>query len=255
MKFDSQNIKGKKVSGTIKQLGILGGIRDLWKAFSLAVLLVVAAIYSFSYEMPAYIGLGLLLIAVLAVLISIVRLKRIASARLEPIGLDENALAENVGFQDAEPEADEILIASIPAVMEYGKVRSVSVLGVGKVKIPENSLIITNKAIWAMTVPLAGADKVVADTDIGMWQWMVAYKDVIDGLAKMVAEMPLHELLQKGRARRLMSLDELKEVKDLPVSQAVTFIRTDGEKFGYSIRMKEDYLRARELFKNSRPEQ
>ncbi|NLA26037.1 MAG: hypothetical protein GX878_01430, partial [Firmicutes bacterium] len=117
--------------------------------------------------------------------------------------------------------------------------------------LPENALIITNKAIWALTVPLAGVDKVVAGTDIGKWQWMSAYQEIITTLRGMISTLPLHELLKQGRAKRLMGWAEIKEAKTLPFTQAISLTRTDGKKFGYSIRLEEDFQRAKEIFKIS----
>ncbi|MFZ5642949.1 MAG: hypothetical protein ACOY46_05090 [Bacillota bacterium] len=104
---------------------------------------------------------------------------------------------------------------------QYFTTRSVAVLGTGKVLTPENALIITNRAIWALTVPLPGVDKVVSGSDIGGWQWMWAYKDISDKLQEMLMTLPLDEVLKQGRAKRLMGWEELKE----------------------------DYLMAREIFK------
>ena len=133
--------------------------------------------------------------------------------------------------------------------MQYGKTRSVAVLGTGKVLTPENALIITNKAIWVLTVPLAGVDEVVAGTDIGKWQWMSAYQDIINGLQEMISTLPLPELLKQGRAKRLMGWEEIKDAKTLPFTQAISLAKANGKKFGYAIRQKEDYQRAKKIFK------
>ena len=55
--------------------------------------------------------------------------------------------------------------------------------------------------------------------------------------------------MKQGRAKRLMGWDEIKNVKTLPFTQAISLTRTDGKKFGYAIRLKEDYQRAKEVFK------
>jgi len=135
--------------------------------------------------------------------------------------------------------------------MRYGKARSTSVLGTGKVHTPENALLITNRAVFALTVPLLGVDKVVSGTDIGMNQWLWAYKDINSKLQEMISAMPLEDVLKQCRAQKLMGLEEIKKARTYPFTQNISLKRKDGKKFGYSVRVKEDYLKAKEIFKIS----
>ncbi len=138
---------------------------------------------------------------------------------------------------------------TIPAVMEYGKARSTSVLGTGTVHTPENALLISNKAVWALAVPLLGADKVISGVDIGMNQFMWAANDIDAKLQEMITTLPLDEILKQGRAKRLMGIEEIKLAKTYPLSQNISLKRADGKKYRYSIRRKEDYIKAKEIFK------
>lgn len=107
---------------------------------------------------------------------------------------------------------------------------------------------ITNKAIWALTVPLPGVDKVVGNTDIGKWQWMTCWQDIVSGLQEMTVSLSLEDVLKQGRAKCLLKREELKAVKTLPFTYALSFVSTSGQKFGYSIRTKQDYIRAKKFF-------
>lgn len=109
-------------------------------------------------------------------------------------------------------------------------------------------MIITDRAIWALTVPLPGADKVVGDTDIGRLQWMWQYREINDKLQEMVAALPLDEVLKQGRAKRLMGRGELKIARSRPLSRDIRLIRNDGKTYRYSIRLQEDYLKAKKIF-------
>ncbi len=238
-----KKIRADQLATTVQQVGVTGGRIRLVRTFSLALLLLGLGIFLLYIGLPWYIGAGLIVIAVSAVVLDVIILKRTAAVDLKA--------PSKPGAGDVELEPGEILVDSIPAVMQYGKTRSVSVLGTGKVLLPENALIMTNKAIWALTVPLAGVDKVVAGTDIGKWQWMSAYQEIITTLRGMISTLPLHELLKRGRAKRLMRWEEIKEAKTLPFTQAISLTRTDGKKFGYSIRLEEDFQRAKEIFKIS----
>lgn len=189
---------------------------------------------------PGYIGAVMILLAVAIVVLEIISLRRVAAVDLD------QPYAPEPAFLQLEP--GEHLVETIPAVMQYGKSRGVAVLGTGRVLTPENALLITNRAIWALTVPLPGADKVVSGTDIGMWQWMNAWQDIKEQLQEMLSSLPMEEVLRQGRAKRLMKLEELKAVKTLPFTFALRFIAVDGRKYGYSVRVKEDYQRAKDFF-------
>ena len=242
MKHDfRKKIRAGKLASAMQRVGVAGGFFRLVKTLGLAVLLLGLAAFLLYIGVPWYIGAGLIVIAASVVVLDVIVLKRTAA-------VDLNASNEPVD-QNIEPEPSEVLVDTIPAVMQYGKTRSVAILGAGKVLVPENALLITNKAIWALTVPLPGVDKVVAGADIGKWQWMSAYQDIIHTLREMITTLPQHEVLKQGRAKRLMGWDEIKDIKTLPHTQTISLIRTDGKRFGYSIRLKEDYQRAKDIFK------
>jgi len=233
--------KADKLATGVQRLGVAGGLWRLVKTLGLAVLLLGLAIFLMYMEIPWYIGASLIVMAAGIVALEVIVLKRTAAVDLYAPSKPDTG--------EVRLEPDEILVENIPAVMQYGKIRSVAVLETGKVLTPENALIITNKAIWALTVPLAGVDKVVAGMDIGKWQWMSAYQDIINSFQEMISTLPLPELLKQGWARRLMGWGEIKNAKTLPLAQAISLTRTDGKKFVYAIRLKEDYQRAKEIFK------
>jgi hypothetical protein len=227
----------------VQQVGVASGIYRLVKTLGFSALLIALALFFIYIEIPWYVGAVVIFIAVAIVVVDIISLKRMTRVDLNT---PNEPVSENV-----ELELGEYLVDTIPAVMQYGKTRSVEILDTGKVLTPENTLIITNRAIWTVTVPLSGGDKVVSGTDIGKWQWMMAYQDIIKILQEMVTTLPLDEVLKQGRAKRLMRMEEIKRAKSLPFTYAISLTRTDGKKFGYSIRTKEDYMRAKEIFKIS----
>lgn len=233
--------KAGKLAENVHKAGIMAGRWRLVKTLQLSVLIVVFAVVCyFMLEIPWFICGPMVIVAAAILALEIIRLKNISRVNTEPQPEEQE--------QDIFIEPDEVLVDIIPAVMQYGKTRSVEVLGTGKVLTPENALLITNKAVWALTVPLAGADKTVSGADIGKWQWMYAYQDIINGLNLMVLTLPLKDVLATGKAKRLMKLDEIKKASTLPFTYSISFTRSDGQKFGYSIRLENDYLRAKKIF-------
>lgn len=230
-----------KMAKLTKRVGKVRGIYDVQVTIFIAAIFILFAALAIFIRAPWYFPAGLIIVAAGIIVLSIVTVKRTAS-------VDLNTLDEPV--PDSVPlEAGEVVVDTIPAVMRYMVVRSTSYLGTGKVHHPENALIITDRSIWALTVPLAGVDKVVAGTDIGSFQWMWHYKDIAEKLQEMLQALPLEEVFKQGRAKRLMGWEELREAKTRPFSHDIRLIKSNGQTFRYSIRVKEDYLRAKKIFK------
>ncbi|MGE5543789.1 MAG: hypothetical protein ACM3UW_02350 [Bacillota bacterium] len=237
-----QEKRAGKMADGVQKVGIAGLILRLGKSLGFSALLFLMAIFFIYLGVPWYFGAATILLAIAIIVVEVVSLKRAAA-------VDLNAAAEpSPGAVELEP--GEYLVHAIPAVMQYGKTRSVAVLGTGQVLTPENALLVTNQSLYAITVPLPGVDRVVAGTDIGKWQWMTAWQDITDRLQEMLSSLPLEEVLIQGRAKRLLKLAELKAVKTLPFTFALCFVTTDGRTYGYSIRVKEYYQRAKDLFQN-----
>ncbi|MDX9872459.1 MAG: hypothetical protein RBT41_08580 [Clostridia bacterium] len=234
---------GDNLANLTQQISVAKSAHSVIKTIVFAAILTVVALFLMYLGVPWFIWTAMLLVAAGVVVLDVLTLKRTAGVDLNTLS---KPISENVGLEPGESLTD-----TIPAVMQYGKARSTAVLGVGQVHTPENALLITDRAVWAMTVPLLGADKVVAGRDIGMDQFMFAYKDIGAKLQEMVATLPLEEVLKQGRAQRLMRLEEIQNAKTFPFSQNISLKRTDGKKFGYSIRVKEDYLKAKKIFKIS----
>lgn len=234
--------ESEKMASVIQKAALAGSLLKLGKSLGMSAFLVILAASFIYLGVPWYFGAAIILLAVAVVGVEVMSIKKAAAVKL-------NARGEASSDAAIELEPGEHLVEVIPAVMQYGKTRSVTVLGTGQVLTPENALLITNKAIWALTVPLAGADKVVAGTDIGKWQFMTAWQEIADKLQEMLNTLPLDEVLKQGRANRLLKMEELKAVKTLPFTFALCFIASDGKKYGYSVRDKKDYERAKAFFK------
>jgi len=236
--------KAEKVAGFVKKAGRAANIHQLANAsIMLLVLLVFAG--GFAYiGVPWYICIGVAAVALLFFVLSIIRYLRISAAVSDKADAGETK-AEAF---DISLDPGEFLVDTIPAVMRYGETRSVEVLGTGKILTPENALIITNKAVWAITVPMPGQHQIISGADAGKWQWMAAYEEIADKLNKMTASMTLQSLLEQCRAKRLMRLEEIKRARTLPMTYAISLMSSDKRKFGYSIRTKEDFLKAKKIF-------
>lgn len=235
-----ENGSASKLAKTVNQVSAVDVELRLLKTIGIAAIIAAMGALFIYLGVPWYIGTGIIAMAPIAIILDIIFWTRISRAPQDKTKHPET--------DTLELETDEMLTATIPAVMRFGVARSYGVMGSGKVLTPENALIVTNKAIWALTVPLQGADSVVGETEIGRWQWMSAYEDIINRLNHMVSSLPFEEVLKQGRAKKLMKLSDLQSTRALPYTYAISFVRADGKKFGYSIRLQEDFERTKALF-------
>lgn len=133
-------------------------------------------------------------------------------------------------------------------IMRYGSGSgSYSFFGTGKNIAPENSLIFTDKNIWAVSVPLKGSGKVISGTDISKWQWIAMQQDTDKILARMVSSMELKDLIRKCLHHIKIPFKNIKKIEFSDISNGLTITLRHGEKYSYSIRNKKDYMDLKEL--------
>lgn len=228
---------------TTQRVGLGRARYKIYRSIDFALLLIGLGVLVFFIGLPWYLAAALFVLAAVLPILAIIEMKRIASIDLtSPVGGD---------WEPLEAERDEIFLDSIPGALRVGlsAKSSTSVMGKGKVGSPENALLFTNKAIYALTVPLMGGDQMVAGADIRIWQWRTAYPDIRDGLRDMITSLPLEEVFKKGRAERLMGWGEIKNITAPPQRLDLSLYRADGKKFRYAIRQMEDYNRVRGILR------
>ena len=116
MKHDSpERNRADKLATGVQRLGVAGGFFRLVRTLGLAALLLGLAVFSLYIRMPRYIGAGLIIIAAGIVVLDVIVLKRTAA-------VDLHAPPES-DTGEVELEPDEILVESIPAVMQCKRQR------------------------------------------------------------------------------------------------------------------------------------
>ncbi len=232
--------RAEKLASGVKTAGTAVGMGSLLRNLLGLVIVSVIMLLLMSWGIPAYFGVTVILIMVGLVVMDVLRLK-------QTVGVDLYELNET------EPgeiplKADENAVLWIPGVMQVWKTRSAVFLDTGKVLTTENALLLSSKGIWALTVPLPGADQVISGTDIGKWQWMNAWQDIADKLDEMVTADTLEEVLRKCRGYKICSLEQISEIKFSDLSQGITIKLKDKKPYTYSIRDKATYLKAQKSF-------
>lgn len=222
-----------------KTVGVVKSIKGLIVAGIWAVIIIPSSIFFMTKGLPKIIGIPAIAVIAGIVIIEAIQLKRAYSVDTRP---------ENDNNIEITVDPDEVLEHYIAGIWRYGSgAGSYSVLGTGKNRTPENCLLITNKNIWAVTVPLEGAGKIISGTDISMWQWITMREDIEKMLKEMINIMTLEELIKACGAGVLIPKGEIAKFKTSEISNGVTFVMKNRKKFSYSIRNKEDYERAKSM--------
>ena len=230
-----------KLAHTVQRVGEGRARYRLYRAFEFSLILIGLAIFSFFLAIPWIFGAIFMLIALIIPLIQLIEVRRIASVDI--MDLDQT------GREPLALESDEVLFDSIPGILRYGtKSGGYEIMGKGKTRSPENALLITNKAIWVLTVPLPGSGQLVAGTDISVWQWQTGYEDIRKGLESLVTTLPLDQVLQQNRGKRLMAWGEIRQAEGQPHRLALILTGADGQKYRYAFRQEEDFEKVRQIF-------
>lgn len=230
-----------KLAHSVQRVGEGRARYRLYRAFELSLLLIGLGIFSFFLAIPWVLGAFFILIALFIPFIQIVEVRRIASVNIMDL--------DRAGREELALESDEVLLDSIPGILRYGaKSGGYEIMGKGKTRSPENALLITNKAIWVLTVPLPGSGQLVAGTDISVWQWQTGYDDIRKGLESLVTSLPLDQVLRQNRGKRLMAWGEIRQAEGQAHRLALILMGADGQKYRYAFRQGEDYEKARQIF-------
>ncbi|PKM50306.1 MAG: hypothetical protein CVV02_11785 [Firmicutes bacterium HGW-Firmicutes-7] len=145
--------------------------------------------------------------------------------------------------------SDEVLCNYIAGIWKYDSdANAYEILGSGKNKAPENSLLITNKNIYAITVPLEEIGIESSGMNLSKWQWLNMQKEIEGILKKMLNTMMLEELINSCINYIQISKDNIKSIKTNDLSNGLAIVTKDKRKYHYSIRHNEDYERAQKIF-------
>jgi len=143
----------------------------------------------------------------------------------------------------------ERVVDYVAGIMRAGfRLRVGPYFGTTKIKYPENAMIITDKRILLVFIPLKGAGHIVGETDVSMWQFLLAKKDIENILKKMISEKSPNKIISSYEKNYAFNRDEIERVKITPFFSKIKFFMKNGEKYSYSLRDKKDLEKLKELF-------
>src|SRR3989344_7477901 len=128
----------------------------------------------------------------------------------------------------------EKILDYIAGIMKIGfGIRGFEILGVGKIITSENSMIITDKRIIFVTVPLPGAEITISGVDIPMWQWLIAKKDIENKLKEMINSMSVKEIISSNSKNFYIDYGEIEKIKFGKFSRNIEIIKHNRKRLKY----------------------
>lgn len=125
--------------------------------------------------------------------------------------------------------------------------RGYSVSGYGKFNKTENALIVTNKRLLFIAVPLLGRGKIVDDVNISMWQFFLMKDEIEKKLKEILSQHSLNEILQLDDNNYQIKFDDIVDVKITTILKTFVVQTTDGKNFSYGFRSTKDFQVIKDL--------
>lgn len=142
-------------------------------------------------------------------------------------------------------------VAGIMSALGGSKIlRSSEFLGVGKVYTPENTMVITNRRIVFLVIPMPGGNKTISGIDIPMWQFILARDEIEKKSKEILSSKPLDEIINSNQKNFFVNLSEIKKVKFGFFTSTIKIYLKNGKSLKYSLRSKEDFKNVKKILKN-----
>lgn len=242
-----QTSRAEIISKLPKTGGTIFGIFFLVKTIFQFIIATCIISFFILIGLPLYIGIIPLVLIIIFIILQIIRVKRIVSVKLDVVNTNVTNTDEKITNVT---NTDEKIIDYIAGIMRTFHIRGYGVLGVGKIVTPENAIIITNKRIIFVVVPLPGGERIVAGVDIPMWQWLLAKKDIENKLKEMINSMSIESIIHSNPKNYWINYNEIEKIKFSKFSSRnIEIVKRDGKKLKYAIRDKKD-LKKIELIKS-----
>ncbi len=186
---DSDSSRADSFIYGVKTSGLIRSSARLIIFLILTVIISIVLIFFISRGFSKISSIAIFLVFFSLTLFEAITLKRIALVKTRSINKSRD--------KKIIIDPGEKIIKYFAGIMRYGSGSgSYSFFGTGRNIAPENSLIFTDKNIWAVVVPIEGSGKVISGTDMSKWQWLAMREDIEKILSKMVTTMKLKDLVE-----------------------------------------------------------
>lgn len=235
----------QNVSRVIKNVSLASNIYQLLKSIPFAIFIILILVYFISKGLPLYIG-GFFIFFILVMLA--LGARNIIVTSLININKPRLHEASRIGISVDE---DEKITGLIAGILKTGfGIRSNASFFRAQVNInnPENAILLTDKHIHFVWVPITGSDQAIGSFDLGIFDFVAQRKNILDKLNQMITTMTLSQILQSDNRNFSLLLSNIQKATSSDFQHKITFVTNDNQKYSYSIRDNDDYQRLKQTF-------
>ncbi len=146
---------------------------------------------------------------------------------------------------------EEIQLA-IYGISKTAKTERPSMSGVGVIVDIENTIIVTDKRLLFIAVPVSGEGMTLGGMDVSGMQSMFNRKNIEKRGSEMINRMPPQEILKSNPANFEIPFEYITEVK-FGWFGTVKILDSEGEKYRYTIFKKEDREKLKQVLQRFIP--
>jgi hypothetical protein len=167
----------------------------------------------------------------LMVVLSFIELKRIKNIKFDNKGIDTSVVQHKIEHYPNEKIEGSVFGILHTAVGFSLKPYSSSVLGSGKNKYPENTLLVTNQRLLFIQIPVTGGNKVMGSTDYASTNVFYNRQEIREKGEKILKTNSISQILKLATNDVLYS-----DIKILTLKKGMQIIieKLSGEKIGYT---------------------
>lgn len=230
-----QNLDEKKkveVGNLIQKTAVPFSIIGLAKVIIMVAIILAISIFilTSNNQNPAigYGGIGIATILLVLGIVSLARIRKIVSS------------ATTIQSPKVQLGPGEKLIGYASGIMRSGWRGGFAILGSGQIKSTENALIVTDKQIYFITVPMEGAGKIISGTDISTVQWMLSQEKIKTTLENLINSHDLQGVLDSVVVNATLPRQSIESVEPNG-TLTITFKTKNNQKLVYNFLKKEEY--------------
>jgi hypothetical protein len=208
----------------------------IWYSVFCLIIGVVLLIFApWQVTVPVMLVLGVIF------LLQVLTIKRVSAVEMDPA---KRLVARGIESQVVVGTDETIL--SMATGIEHTGWRSES-LGVCEIKYPHNAVIVTDKNLFLLFVPLPGADVTVEGTDMGRYYFTFGKKKIEAKLQEMLSTMSLEQIVNSDQRNMVFPRTDLQPLKtpwEFGFLKCTTlkFAAKSGEKHAYFFRDRNELM-------------
>jgi hypothetical protein len=132
-------------------------------------------------------------------------------------------------------------------------VRAVSFGGTGEINHPENAIIITDKNIIFIYVPIAGGGNILGGLDVAEQTFYLPMvrEEIRNKANALVAQKTIPQIYESYGKNFVIPFTNFSQVEFGDLRRNIVFITKDNKKHSYQVSGQEEFIKLKQIFQNN----